>query len=176
MKNLKVIGLSAVLIIASFTAKAKEITVEEFQKLSPKQAIELAQSWHRKGIASVAVTPTEIQASLPGGKQASIALGDEFYVSVAPYVKRTHECDYHVPTGCTGEMIDAKMHLKITDEKTGEVIKDEDVQIQQDGFLDLWLPRNKKFIVEFTYKGKKAKEVLGTSEKDRTCVTTMKLK
>lgn len=175
MKKLQIITMTSLLITASFAAKAKDITVEEFEQLSPKQAVELSHTWHRKGYASVAVTPTDIQAILPGNQKASIPLGDEFFISVAPYVKKTHECDFHVPTGCTGEMIGAKMHLKITDQETGEVIKDEPVQIQKDGFLDLWLPRDKNFVFEFTYKGKKATEVLGTFEDSRTCVTTMKL-
>lgn len=175
MKKLQIMGMATVLSLTSLIAQAKNITAQEFAKLSPKEAVELSHSWHKKNYASVAITSTEIKASFPNEKTVSIPLGDEFFISVAPYEKQTHECDFHVPTGCTGEMINKKMHLKITNQKTGEVIKDEKVQIQKDGFLDLWLPRDTHFIFEFTYKGKKATEVLGTFKNDRTCITTMQL-
>lgn len=175
MKKLQILTLAASLSLASLTASAKEVTAQEFAQLTPKEAVELSHSWHRKNYASVAVTSTEVQAIFPNEKPVSIPLGDEFFISVAPYVKQTHECDFHVPTGCTGEMINKKMHLKITNQETGEVIKDEQVQIQKDGFLDLWLPRDQNFVFEFTYKGKKATEVLGTFKDNRTCITTMQL-
>ncbi len=177
MKKLQSILAGGFLALSfTFTAQAKEITAEEFAKLSPEEAIGLSHQWHQKGYASVAVTPIEIQAVFPNNQQASIPLGENFFISVAPYVKRTHECNFHIPTGCQGELSGKKMHLKITNQETGEILKDEEVQIQKDGFLDLWLPRNEKFIFEFQYKGKTAKEVLTSFEDSRTCVTTMQLK
>ncbi len=176
MKKLILSSIVSSIMLGSLTiAQAQEITAKEFSELSPKEAIELSHKWHQKDYASVAVTATEIQAIFPNNNRASIPLGEEFYISIAPYEKRTHECNFHVPTGCQGELASQKMHLKITDEDTGETIKDEVVNIQKDGFLDLWLPRDKKFVFVFEYKDKKAIEVLTSFKDSRTCITTMQL-
>ncbi len=176
MKKLSILWAGLLSLLMLNATAQNTITKEEFEKLSPKEAVALAHQWHRKGIATVVMTPTEIQAMLPNKQKASIPLGDEFFLSVAPYQNKTHECDFHVPTGCTGEMIGKKMRLKITDKATGEVIKDEKVKTQHDGFLDLWLPRDKEFLFEFTYKGKTASQTLSTFGDSHTCVTTVQFK
>lgn len=78
-------------------------------------------------------------------------------------------------TGCQGELKEEKFELYIEDEE-GYVILDEEVQSQANGFIDLWLPRDKKYQVKIANNGKVVESELSTFEGDGTCVTTMQLK
>lgn len=176
MKKIQLIGAALLMSASSLFANAAEISAEDFAKLSPKEALEQSHAWHGKNYAMVAITPNGIEATFPDNQKVVIPLQDEFFVSIAPYQKKTHECSYHVPTGCTGEMMGKKIQLKIIDQKTNEVIKDEQIEVQKDGFVDLWLPKDKEFLVEFDYKGKKASQLIPTGKNDLTCITTMQLK
>ncbi len=176
MKKFQMLMMAVTIFMASFSANAQQLTAQEFAVLSPKEAILASHAWHKKDYAMVAVTPNGVEATFNDGQKVTIPLQDEFFVSVAPYVKRTHECAYHVPTGCTGELIGKKMHLTITDKKTGDVLRDEEIKTQHDGFVDLWLPKDKEFLISFDYKGKKTSQLIPTHQGDLTCITTMQLK
>ncbi len=155
---------------------AQALTFEEFAKMSPKDAIEASHQWHRTGEATVIITSEKIIAEDKSGKNVEIPLQNEFFVSIAPWETFTHECSNHVPTGCLGELVQVPVHINITNKKTGEVLKDESIVTQKDGFIDLWLPRNEVFSVTITKDGKTAQEDIGTRKNDKTCITTMKLK
>ncbi|MFV0321478.1 MAG: CueP family metal-binding protein [Alphaproteobacteria bacterium] len=176
MKKIQLMGAALLISASSVFANAAEISAKDFAKLSPKEAIEQAHEWRGKNYAMVAVTPNGIEATFKDNQQVVIPLQDEFFVSIAPYENKTHDCSYHVPTGCTGEMMGKKIQLKITDQKTGVVIKDEQIEVQKDGFVDLWLPKDKEFLIEFDYKDKKASQIIPTGKNDLTCITTMQLK
>lgn len=176
MNKIQLIGVSVLFSVSSLFAHGAEISADEFAKLSPEDAILQAHEWHGKNYASVAVTPNGIEGIFPDNEKVIVPLQDKFFVSIAPYQKKTHACSYHVPTGCTGEMMGKKMQIKITDKQSGEIIKDEPIEVQKDGFVDLWLPKDKEFTVEFDYNGKKASQLIPTGKNDLTCITTMQLK
>lgn len=175
MTKIKKIIFPLTLASLAWFAHAKDITAEEFAQLSPQEAVKMAHSWHRKGTHSVAITPKGVEAIFDENNEVIIPLEDKFFVSIAPYEKITHPCTYHVPTGCTGEMIGKVMKLTIKDVQTGEILKDETVSMQHDGFYDLWLPKDKKFLVTFEYQGKKASQTVETKKDSLTCITTMQL-
>ncbi|MEK3763914.1 MULTISPECIES: CueP family metal-binding protein [unclassified Solibacillus] len=99
---------------------------------------------------------------------------DEFFISIAPYVNETHPCKDHSLTGCQGELVQKEIDVFIENEK-GEVIVDEKLTTLENGFIDLWLPRNEAFIVEMSYDGKSVTGDLTTFEEDGTCITTLQL-
>lgn len=99
---------------------------------------------------------------------------NEFYLSIAPYVGQTHTCYNHNLATCKGELADKSFHVKISD-SSGKVIIDKDVTTFQNGFLDLWVPRDEKLKVKVDYEGKSSEEQITTYENDRTCITTMRL-
>lgn len=176
MKKLKYYLVASLLAMSSF-AQQSLLTAEEFEKLSPQEAVLASHQWHRSGYATVMITPKEILANFPKeNKEVAIPLKDEFFISIAPWINYTHECTNHVPTGCQGELSQKEVAMKIVDTATGEILKDETIITQKDGFIDLWLPRNKSFTVSFNHNGKIATEVLTTMPNSRTCITTMKLK
>jgi len=100
---------------------------------------------------------------------------DEFFVSIAPYVNVTHPCAIHSLTGCQGEMVDEEFHVFIED-TAGDVIIDETMRSQANGFIDLWLPRDQTFHVTIEHDGEIAESEITTFENDNTCITTMHLK
>jgi hypothetical protein len=57
----------------------------------------------------------------------------------------------------------------------GKVIVDETLKSQPNGFIDLWLPREKTFKVKIEHAGKKVESELSTFESDGTCITNMQL-
>ncbi|MFA9556794.1 CueP family metal-binding protein [Evansella sp. AB-rgal1] len=97
---------------------------------------------------------------------------DEFFVSIAPYVETTHPCAIHSLTGCQGEMIEEEFAVYIEDIE-GNVIFDSKLKSFENGFIDLWLPRDKKLRVVIEHDGKRVESEISTFEDDNTCITTM---
>ncbi len=157
----------------SFNALA--ITPEAFSMLSPEEALTMSHQWHRTGEANVQVLPESLVATLPSGEKATIPLNDQFLLSIAPYVNQTHPCTYHVPTGCQGEMVGEVLQLVVRDVATGEVLIDDEVKTQHDGFIDFWMPRGGDYEFAFTKNNMAVTEVLSTKGNSRTCITTMQL-
>jgi len=99
---------------------------------------------------------------------------DEFFVSVAPFINETHPCTNHSLTGCQGEMVNKEFDVYIEDTE-GNVVLEDTLKTEANGFIDLWLPRNQTYKVIITHNGKKVESELSTYEQDGTCITTMQL-
>ncbi len=173
------------LIISSFVsanANAESKSAEYFNSLTYTQAIEKAKEWYKnKEGVMVKVTPNNIIASFPDGTRSSIPIpANKFFISIAPWVNFSHPCTDHVPTGCTGEMINEDMHLFIKDLETGQIINSGKVNTGNDGFIDVWLSSNSSYDINIHYRnnsGKlmQAREQISTFKSDRTCITSMQL-
>ena len=110
-----------------------------------------------------------------GGEQGSVPLpADEFYVSIAPYVNRTHECTYHSLTTCVGELSGEPVHVVVTDD-AGNTVVDEELETYDNGFFGLWLPRGMSGTVEITHESGAVDAPISTGEEDPTCVTDLRL-
>jgi hypothetical protein len=57
----------------------------------------------------------------------------------------------------------------------GNVIVNETLKSQPNGFIDIWLPREKEFNVKIEHAGKKVESILSTYENDGTCITNLQL-
>lgn len=125
-------------------------------------------------IASVETETVEIMDQ--SGTAASVPLPeDEFYLSVAPYIEQTHECYFHSLTTCVGELGEEEFDVTVTDEETGEVLVEETVQTQDNGFLGLWLPRDIDAELTIEHNDLTSTTPISTSEGDPTCLTTSQL-
>jgi hypothetical protein len=167
--------MSILMLALSSTSVFAESSADAFGQLLPQDALKQAHQWHKTGEASVKIMPDVIQAKFSDDSSVDIPIKDEFLLSIAPYVNRTHSCTYHVPTGCQGELVNQAMMVEVKDTATNEVVQKGMVKTQQDGFIDFWMPQNKSYQFTFHYQGKKVSEVLTTEKSDRTCITTMKL-
>ncbi|MBS4219658.1 CueP family metal-binding protein [Bacillus sp. FJAT-49711] len=99
---------------------------------------------------------------------------DEFFVSIAPFINETHPCKIHSLTGCQGEMTEKEFDVYIEDED-GNVVLDKTLKSQANGFIDLWLPRDKQYLIMINHEGKKVESTFSTFNGDGTCITTMQL-
>lgn len=99
---------------------------------------------------------------------------DRFYLSVAPYENRTHECYYHNLATCQGELAGETVHVRITG-ADGTTLVDEDTTLHNNGFAGFWLPRDIEGTMTVTYEGKESTAPIATGVDDPTCVTTMQL-
>ncbi|MBM7542583.1 CueP family metal-binding protein [Amphibacillus cookii] len=99
---------------------------------------------------------------------------ESFFVSIAPYDDETHPCAVHSLTGCQGELVNQTFNLSIEDQN-GEVIVNDTVTSMENGFIDIWLPRDETFNVTIAKDGKSVQQEISTFEGDDTCITTMQL-
>ncbi|MEG3614682.1 CueP family metal-binding protein [Isoptericola haloaureus] len=125
----------------------------------------------------VSVRPDELLVTTADEGETTVSLeGEDFYVSIAPYVDQTHECYFHSLTTCTGELQNAEVDVLVTDDATGEVVLDETRTTFDNGFVGLWLPRDLDATVTIEHDGMSASSPLSTAgADDATCVTTMQL-
>jgi hypothetical protein len=124
---------------------------------------------------SASITSQHLIVKKGDGKEVSYDLPEEeFFVSIAPYMNETHPWTNHSLTGCQGELAEKTFDVTIVDE-AGQVILDEEVVSQANGFFDLWLPRDQTYRVKIEHDGKVVESEVSTFEKDGTCITTMQL-
>lgn len=171
MKRNLVIAI-AILLISVLTAcgndEANQGEVEDIKELVHEYTV-----GHFDDV-SASITSHELIVHEDGDETVYDLPEDEFFVSIAPFITETHECDIHSLTGCQGELVEEEFDVYIQDED-GNVIVDEKIATFENGFIDLWLPRDKTFEVKISQDGKMAKSEISTFENDNTCITTMQL-
>lgn len=172
----KLTAIVAITLAMTFSLSTQAAEADKFKGLTAEQALEKSHQYHRTGTASVQVMPDVLVAKFKDGSQIQIPTHDQHLLSIAPYEFRTHPCGYHVPTGCQGEMVEKSMMIKVVDLDSKQVLKYGTVTTQKDGFIDLWMPKNRANLeVTFTYQGKTSTEILSTEGEARTCITSMQL-
>ena len=138
------------------------------------EALPVAQ---RPGGLQSSVTAAAISLKDAGsGEVAELALPSEkFYLSIAPYAQTTHECTFHAPTGCQGELSSANVGVKIVDADSGEEYVNRTVKTADNGFAGFWLPAGRTVNVTMTLEGKSGTVTTGTGAGDPTCLTTLRV-
>ncbi len=123
---------------------------------------------------SASVTAGAVRLSGADGAEASLPL-DRFYLSVAPFIATTHECTFHAPVGCKGELASTEARFTITDAASGEVLASGTRRTASNGFAGFWLPTNRAVTVFVEAAGKSGSVTTGTGPNDPTCLTTLQL-
>lgn len=109
-----------------------------------------------------------------GTSEVAVPLDDDFYVSVAPYERTTHECFFHSLAGCQGELVDAPVDVRIVD-ADGAVLVEESTTTWTNGFVGFWLPRGIEGEIEVVHDGRRGSVPFSTTPGSPTCVTTLRL-
>ncbi|WP_058308088.1 CueP family metal-binding protein [Gracilibacillus massiliensis] len=146
-------------------------------ELSNAELKELVQQYsvNDKTAQSASISSTDLIITEKDGQEKSYSLpNDEFFVSIAPYEDSTHPCTNHSLTGCQGEMANTEFDVYIED-MDGNVLIDEPITSFDNGFIDLWLPKDKTYKVTIKHDGKVVESEISTFEEDGTCITTMQL-
>ncbi|RII43315.1 hypothetical protein DWB68_03175 [Galactobacter valiniphilus] len=123
---------------------------------------------------SASVTAGAVRLSGADGAEASLPL-DRFYLSVAPFITTTHECTFHAPVGCKGELASTEARFTITDTSSGEVLASGMRRTASNGFAGFWLPTDRAVTVSVEAAGKSGSVTTGTGPNDPTCLTTLRL-
>lgn len=166
--------LSLVLVACSNDSSAPQ---EEGKQVEEKQDIK--DQVHAYSIGefeevTASITSDELLVTDNGKKTSFDLPEDEFFVSIAPFVETTHECAIHSLTGCQGELVEKDFDVHIQDQE-GNVVMDETIASLENGFIDLWLPRDQTYQVKIEYDGKAVESEISTFGGDNTCITTMQL-
>ena len=97
---------------------------------------------------------------------------EKFYLAVAPYINNTHSCSIHYLSGCISEMKNKTFNVTVT-AKNGNIIYNNEVHTLENGFFELWLPRDlTAATIQVEYQGRKAATKISTQNGDPTCLTT----
>ncbi|WP_313356376.1 CueP family metal-binding protein [Microbacterium sp.] len=111
------------------------------------------------------------------GSQVEMPMPDGMtYISFAPYRSQTHDCTFHAPSSCVGELRNTELQLSIADLATGHTYVDEQTRTFDNGFIGVWLPRGITAEVVTVIGDSEARAVISTvNADDPTCITTMPL-
>jgi hypothetical protein len=142
--------------------------------LDAVQAVQLANAWKGSDVTSFATTEA-VHFAFPDGAEVVVPMPEDLvFVSVAPYLNRTHPCTTHYMSGCQGELVAAPVHVRAV-RPDGSVVLDEVVPPGANGFLDLWLPRGEAFLLDLSLDGYAVQGIVSTTDGAPTCITTMRL-
>ena len=167
---LAVIGLWCMfLLIGCNSGVQSNKEIQDIRKLVQKYSVSTADD------VSASITSNKLIVKDEDDKEIAYDFSEEeFFVSIAPYVEETHPCEIHSLTGCQGEMVNMDFDVMIQDED-GKVIVDETMTSFENGFIDVWLPRNQTYQVKINYGDQTSESTISTFEGDNTCITTMQL-
>jgi hypothetical protein len=174
----KALFIAAALVVAIgayiFVSQANDRKAEEVDARQMKQLVQ-NYSVGKLQAKSASITSRQLIVTDNDNRKVTYDLPkDEFFVSIAPYVKETHPCATHSLTGCQGELANKSFDVSIEDSK-GKKVLEQKLTSQANGFIDLWLPRDQTYNITVNYEGKIAKSQFSTFDKDNTCITTIRL-
>ena len=123
------------------------------------------------------IRPNELLLRDGEGREETLPMpADEFYISFAPYVSRTHDCHFHSLTTCVGELQNAEVELTLTDDASGAVLLEGTRTTFDNGFTGIWVPRGIHATLTVTHEGMTGTAPISTVEvDDPTCITTLRL-
>lgn len=151
--------------------------VEQILQLDAEEALALANEWRttRPEVSST-LRADSVHFALPEGREASVLLpGDTMVLAVAPYVTGTHPCAIHSISGCSGELADVEMRV-IATTVDGTVLFDEIMTAMDNGYIELWLPRNSEIDLTIQAEGREAAGSVTTYDVSPTCIVDFQLK
>ncbi len=120
------------------------------------------------------VTATELRLRDDQGETTLPVPDGQFYLSIAPYLTRTHDCFNHNLATCQGELTDVPLKVRVV-ATDGSVLLEQSATTGSNGFAGLWLPRDSQAKLTVEYDGKQATQDIGTGADDPTCLTTLQL-
>jgi hypothetical protein len=99
---------------------------------------------------------------------------DMFWLSVGPYQNNTHSCVNHNVLSCEAEFKGKNIIFHIKSQDSSFEMNGSGFTTSQ-GWLDLYLPKNQKYIAEFEVEGLKGSGILTTSPDSPTCISTIQV-
>lgn len=182
MKKRNIIILSLVsagvaLILQTMVENVGKPLLERYglQGLPVKEIISrLEDELHEPAKLKASITATKLTLS-DDKDQVALDMPEEFYISIAPYIEKTHPCANHSLISCRGELKNETFYVEVRDSDTGEAIIDETFGAASNGFMGVWLPRYRDFDIAIAYGDLSASTRISTGNLSDTCLTTLRL-
>jgi hypothetical protein len=174
------INILFVVIILGCSPTAVDYSSQEsaLNGLDAREAISLTNQWRTSypKITSY-VTPLELIVNFPDNKLIKKLLPvDSLYIAVAPYITNTHTCATHYISSCDAELKSKSFNVVAKDSSSGVIYFDKTLESLNNGFIELWLPRNKTIHLHIVYNNLNTDGYITTTDNSNTCITTMQLK
>ncbi len=109
-----------------------------------------------------------------GKRQVILEEKGMFYLSIAPYMNKTHPCGSHNLVTCRGEMVNQAFDVLVMNDQ-GDVIINETISTLSNGFMGIWLPKDMKGTITIKQGNYLATGLIETTKGSPTCNTTLKL-
>ena len=77
-------------------------------------------------------------------------------------------------SSCQGEFPQTNFNVKAVDQ-SGNIILDMPISTLKNGFMELWLPRDRTINLTVEGLNRSVSDVIKTSDGSNTCITTMQL-
>ena len=77
-------------------------------------------------------------------------------------------------SSCQGELPQTKFNVKAIDQ-SGNIASDMPIYSQKNGFIELWLPRDRTINLTIEGLNRSVSGIITTSDGSNTCITTMQL-
>lgn len=77
-------------------------------------------------------------------------------------------------SSCQGEFPQTKFNVKAVDQ-SGNIILDMPISTLKNGFMELWLPRDRTINLTIEGLNRSVSDVIKTSDGSNTCITNMQL-
>ena len=78
-------------------------------------------------------------------------------------------------SSCQGELPQIQFNVRAVDQ-AGNVVLNESVSTLKNGFMELWLPRDRTINLTLQGQNRSASAVVSTFDGSDTCITTMQLR
>ena len=78
-------------------------------------------------------------------------------------------------SSCQGELPETTLKVKAVDQ-SGSILIDRPVSTLKNGFMELWLPRDRSINLTLEAQNRSASAVITTFDGSDTCITTMQLR
>lgn len=166
---------------AATSAPSAERTFEEFSRSDARTVVDQLDQTPlngRNATVAASIRTDRVVLTAADGSQAELPMPDGVtYISFAPYRSQTHDCTFHAPSSCVGELRNTELRMTITDLTTKETYVDEQTQTFDNGFVGVWLPRGITAEVVVVVDDSEARSVISTvNDDDPTCITTLPLR
>ncbi|MFP1601855.1 CueP family metal-binding protein [Microbacterium esteraromaticum] len=164
----------------SVASQSDVLSAHGLDGLDAKQVIEKLDTTaltDRPQTLQASIRPDELVLVDESGQDVLLPMpDDEVYIAFAPFATQTHDCTFHAPNSCVGEMQQTDIQITITDADTGEVYVDEQAETYDNGFIGYWLPRDVDATVAVTTEGKAGSvEITTRGAEAPTCITTLQV-
>ena len=108
-------------------------------------------------------------------RQVNLPIKRSFYLSVAPYLDKTHDCRHRsLTSGPEGELAEKELRVLLIG-LDGEIIATDTVTTGADGFVGFWLQRDIDATLQMSYDGRTGYADISTHRRAPTCLTTLRL-